>query len=310
MSATEDLQLSLFSSDRLARRPYCADDLEYGLRIRSQSHALKHSHIQANSPALKWRLVFDIDRPAAVFAAEDANVATPNWIAENPRTGHVHACYEIETAIVTSTAGRAGPLRFAAAVEHAYMTALKADQGYVGLEPYNLVELSEWVDLPARLSKKAASESPLGRNVSVFDSLRGWAYRNIRKYSALAEWQFACRMQAASFNCFTTALPAGEVDHIAKSVAKWVWGQFDVAASDARFSALQSHRGAIGGASSGKVRSVKTGERSLEVAAMAALGMTQKAIAIALDVSIDTVKRAVKQSKHCMNEQVHEAIIR
>jgi hypothetical protein len=239
MSATEDLQLSLFSSDRLARRPYCSDDLAYGLRIRPQNQALRHSHIQANSPALKWRLVFDIDRPAAVFAAEDCGVATPNWIAENPKNGHVHACYEIETAIVTSTAGRAGPLRFAAAVEHAYMTALGADVGYVGLvcknplhpawrtqiqrvEPYGLVELCEWVELPARLSKKAASESPLGRNVSVFDSLRAWAYKNVRKYAALAEWQFACRMQAAAFNCFATALPVGEVEHIAKSVARWV----------------------------------------------------------------------------------------
>lgn len=323
MSVTDTkspLQGQLFRADRLSHRPYCTNDLAYGLHIRGQEHALKHSHIQANSPALKWRLVFDIDRPAAVFAAEDSGVATPNWIAENPRNGHVHACYEIETAIVTSAAGRSEPLRFAAAIEHAYMVALGADRGYAGLIcknpthpswrtqvqrawPYDLAEMAEWVDLSQKRSKKEAAESPLGRNVSVFDSLRGWAYKNVRKYGALAEWQFACRMQAAAFNCFTTALPANEVDHIAKSVAKWVWLNFDTAASDKKFKELQAHRGAIGGMVSGKTRAAKADERALEALAMAGHGMTQAAIGLAMNVSQKTISNWLRSVSN-------EAIIR
>jgi hypothetical protein len=297
-------QLSLFGAERLARRPYCTDDPASGVRIRGIEHALKHSHIQANSPALRWRLVFDVDRPAAVFAAEDAGLAPPNWLAENPKNGHAHIAYEIETPIVTSENGRSDPLRFAAAVELGYMRGLRADVSYAGLicknpthpdwrtqihrvKPYDLSELAEWCELPKRLTKRDAAASPLGRNVTVFDRLRTWAYKNVRRYADGhgQEWLFACRMQAAAFNDFDVALPLNEVEHIARSVAKWVWTRFDIQASDARFSTLQAHRAAL----SGKTRAAKADARAAEALAMAAQGMTQRAIALALGVSQKTV---------------------
>jgi hypothetical protein len=43
------LDLGLFgSADRLPRRPYCSDDLEAGLRIRSLHQALSKPYIQVN----------------------------------------------------------------------------------------------------------------------------------------------------------------------------------------------------------------------------------------------------------------------
>jgi hypothetical protein len=288
----------------MARRPYCTDDLTTGLRIRPLETALKHSHIQSNSPALRWRLVFDIDRPAAVFAAEDGGVATPNWIAENPRNGHAHLGYEIAVPLVTSEAGRADPLRFAAAIEYAYMEKLGADRGYVGLicknplheqwrtsvqrvQAYDLAELAEWVDLPSRIPKKQLAESPLGRNVAVFDRLRHWAYRNIKRYEDSAEWKFACLMQATAFNSsFLVALPDNEVQHIAKSVSKWTWTRFDTDASDARFSKLQAHRGTL----SGRSRAAKADALAIEARTMAQQGMTQRAIAEALSVTPRSVR--------------------
>jgi hypothetical protein len=303
-------QLTLFGADRLAKRPYCTDDPTTGLRIRGQAQALTHSHIQANSPALRWRLVFDIDRPGAVFAAEDGGVATPNWTSESAQNGHAHVGYEVETALVTSEAGRLEPLRFAAAIEHAYMTKLGADISYVGLicknplhpkwrttvhrvQPYDLAELAEWVDLPSRIPKKQLAESPLGRNVAVFDRLRQWAYRNVKRYEDSAEWKFACLMQATAFNSsFLVALPDNEVQHIAKSVAKWTWTRFDTDASDARFSKLQAHRGTL----SGKSRAVKANARAIEAQSMSAQGMTQKAIAAALGVSQPTVSALLNRN--------------
>ena len=303
-------QLSLFSADRLAKRPYCTDDPSTGVRIRALDTALRHSHIQANSPALRWRLVFDIDRPAAVFAADDGNVAPPNWIAENPRNGHAHLGYEIAVPLVTSEAGRADPLRFAAAIEHAYMTQLGADRGYVGLicknplheqwrthvqrvEAYDLAEMAEWVDLPSRISKKQLAESPLGRNVAVFDRLRHWAYRNVKRYNDAAEWKFACHMQAVAFNAtFPIALPENEVQHIARSVSKWTWTRFDTDASDARFSALQAHRGTL----SGKSRAAASKEKRIEALAMREGGMTLGAIAIALNIPLSTIGRWCQSS--------------
>ena len=41
---------------------------------------------------------------------------------------------------------------------------------------------------------------------------------------------------------FTTPMDSREAYHIARSVAKWTWSRFDLEASDARFSKLQSFR--------------------------------------------------------------------
>lgn len=305
----------LFSPPRLARRPYCSDDpaLE-GVYIRGAHQALTRSHVQPNTPALRWRLVFDIDRPAAMFAAEDANVAPPNWWAVNPKNGHAHAGYELEVPIVTSEAGRDAPVRYAAAVEYAYRRALGADMAYSGLicknplhdrwwthlhrvQPYDLAELHEWVDLPTKLTPRQAEETSLGRNVRLFDSLRHWAYRNVKHYVRRAEWALACHAKAAELNVYGTPLDASEVLHIGRSVEKWVWQRFDLEASDKRFSARQAARGsrnsaeaqAAKGRASGKARAAASEENRARARLLRDSGMSYRAIAAELGVSAGSV---------------------
>lgn len=304
-------QLPLFSPARVAHRPYCTNDPSSGVRIRSQAQAFGCSHIQANTPSLRFRMVFDIDRPGAVFAAEDGGVAAPNWIAENPRNGHAHLSYEIAVPIVTSDAGRLEPVRFAAAVEQAYCRALDADKGYVGLicknplhpdwriqtprvEAYDLQEMSEWVTLK-KLTKAEEVETPLGRNVELFHRLRQWAYRNIKKHSNYEQWLFFCQAQATAFNNFTTPLPLNEVSHTAKSVAKWVWRHFDTAASDKRFSELQAFRGRAGGVKSGETRALQSDAHAIKAKELYAQGMTQRAIAATIGVSQKTVSNLLRR---------------
>lgn len=238
-------------------------------------------------------------------------------------------------------AGRQQPVRFAAAVEHAYMLALKADIGYSGTicknplhdrwrtqihrqTPYDLQEMADYVDLPKKITKRQLIESPMGRNVTVFDRLREWAYRNIRHYreGCREEWMRAVELQASAFNDFPTSLPRNEVGHIARSVGKWVWRNFNpsaIAESDAKFSALQAHRGAIGGRQSAETRREQAEARMLQAIAMEARGMTQKAIAIALGVTDRTVRnlldkaqiRAIESRLSCNKaESGNEAIIR
>jgi hypothetical protein len=257
-------QLDLFGGQRLARRPYCTDDPTTGLRIRPLETALQHSHIQPNHPTWLWRLIFDVDRPAGAWSWDEAGLPPPNWTATNPRNGHAHVGYEILVPIVRSDAARREPIRLAAAVEIAYTRAMGADIDYSGLvcknpihpkwlverlcaAAYDLGTLAEYVDLPQRLTKRELATSPVGRNCSIFDSLRQWAYKSVRGYEHLAEWEWACKSRAHALNAFAAPLDPREVEQIAKSVAKWVWRRFDVAASDARFSALQAHRGRMGG---------------------------------------------------------------
>lgn len=308
-----------FTPERLARRPYCTDDPATGLRIRPQATALRHSHIQANTPALRYRLVFDIDRPGALFAAEDANVAAPNWFTINPANKHGHAGYELEVAIVTSEAGRAAPVRYAAAVEYAYRRALGADVAYSGLicknplhdrwwthlhrtEPYDLAELADWVDLPTKLTPRQAEETHLGRNLRLFDSLRHWGYRNVRRFGRRAEWALACLSKAGELNTFDVPLHASEVLHVGRSVEKWIWTRFDLAASDQRFSARQAARGtrnsaqaqADKGKASGKARAAASEDQRVSARLMRGQGMTQAAIAAELGVSQQSVSGWLK----------------
>lgn len=304
-----------FVAGRLARRPYCTDDPATGLRIRGCEQALRHSHIQPNTPALRFRLVFDIDKPGAFFAAEDANVAAPNWIAENTVNGHAHFGYELEVPIVTSEAGRDAPVRYAAAVEYAYRRALGADTAYSGLicknpthdrwwnhvqriAPYDLGELAEWVDLPTKLTPRQAEETCLGRNVRLFDGLRHWAYRNVKHYERRAEWALACHAKAGELNTFETPLHVSEVLHIGRSVEKWVWTRFDRAASDKRFRERQAARGqrnsveaqAEKGRASGKARAAASEDKRSSAVLMRSRGMTQAAIAAELGVTDRTVR--------------------
>jgi hypothetical protein len=90
----------------------------------------------------------------------------------------------------------------------------------------------------------------LGRNVTMFEKGRHWAYKAIRDYmhhNSSYEWERAVRAQIEAINeGFEQPLPYVEVKATAKSIAKWVWQRF----SYGDFSELQAVRGAKGGTKS------------------------------------------------------------
>ena len=244
---------------RLPRRPYCTDNLARGLVIRSPAAAATMSHLQLNPAALRHWLLFDLDAPLAALAWERANLPPPNWIAVNPENSPAHCGYLLEVPVVTSPAGHDKPLRYAAAIENAYRLKLQADPGYVGLicknplherwrtwflhdHAYTLDELTEWVSLakPARATDENVG---LGRNVTLFDSLRSWAYRMVLIYkSANATpdiWYRALLHEAEGMNSrFPAPLAYPEVRCLVKSVAKWTWRVF----TEHAFSKIQRAR--------------------------------------------------------------------
>lgn len=297
--------LAQFGPHRLAHRPYCSNDLHrHGVYRLSPEKALTHTHIQANSKALRWRIVFDIDRPGALFAAEDANVAPPNWIAVNPRNGHAHAGYELEKPVVMSAAGAGHPQRYAAAVHHAYAVALGADTAYSGLicknplherwdthihnpTPYDLGELSEWVDLPQWVPSRDSHDIEGGRNVALFERLRKWAYRAVKNVSTFEAWGMSCQLQAHALNDSAIPLPANEVEDTARSVAQWTWDKFGTIESAQRFAKRQSERGKA----SGKARLAASEDKRSSARLMAASGKSTREIAEELGVGKSTIAR-------------------
>lgn len=288
--------------------PYCADDLADGVRIRPLKTAKNCRYLQINPPTQQHYLVFDVDRQGAAFAWEDCNVAPPNYAAINPKNGHAHLVYKLSEPVATSEHGRLAPLRYLAAVERGYRIELGADAGYSGLitrnpyktptlclhkHEYDLFELSDWLkrDL-GEYAEKETAVAGLGRNVTLFDTVRVWAYRSVRFYRVVARsrlfdvWRNEVEDYALGINAqFMTPLSYSEVKATAKSISKYCWAH-DYRAEQ-EFLCRQVERGRLGGIAKGKANIEKRG-KAIE---MSGLGMSVREIALQLQVGKSTISR-------------------
>lgn len=312
LATAEERQLSFFE-DRLPHRPYCTDDLQYGVRIRPLKTALKLPYLQINPPHLRMWMLFDVDREGAALAWENANLPAPAWAAVNRENGHAHLAYGLSAPVLVAENARREPIRFLQGIEGAYREALQADRGYSGLITKNpqhplwrvlygpqklweLGELAEYGHVEKYIPRhaKQPEEIGLGRNCITFEFLRQWAYRNIRAAKARGNfvmWQADCNNRGLIRNAdFAYPLGGREVWHIAKSVALWTWRKFDLEASDRRFQELQAYR-------SGAAHRARWGDNESKRATarlMAASGHSSRQIASRLDVNQSTVSRWLK----------------
>ena len=239
-------QLDLFK-DSLPYKPYCSDELSWGLTIRPAMQAIEKRYIQHNQPTKKLWFVHDVDRPTASIDWQDFNIAGPNITAMNPDNGHAHLFYSLDVPVVTGSYGRMKPLRYAGAVEYTYAKILDADMGYSGLisknphhphwdvkiwndRSYDLYELADYVNLESFKDKrKRLPDYGLGRNVNLFDKTRQWAYKTVRTNDwNYIEWSEAVFNKADIYNSdFRKPLPLSEVNSTAKSISKWTWRNMD-----------------------------------------------------------------------------------
>lgn len=182
----------------LPDKPYATNDFERGLRIMERRHAVKRAYIQLHGVQRRY-LPFDIDRPGAAFAWEDAGLPAPTLTIVDPENGHAHLLYELETPVVfldRNGRGRArkGPMDYYRAVLMAYGNRLGADPAYRGVtvknplhnrwelihfdRPRDLAELAESVDLRSSRSfeRSIPSVEDMGvvpdgfRNETIFNS--------------------------------------------------------------------------------------------------------------------------------------------
>ncbi|MBW8067184.1 MAG: plasmid replicase [Ferrovum sp.] len=315
----EQLLLDLFGhKDRLPHRPYCTDDLSVGLRIRSIQQALTKPYIQINPPHSRVWAIFDVDRPSGGLAWEDANLPSPNFSTVNRENGHAHLVWGLSAPVLMEGHGvHEKPVRYLAGIEGLMREKLQADPGYAGLitknpvHPlwktykgppgfYDLGYLAEWLpDLEKFVPKRGkVLEYGLGRNCTLFDFLRTYAYRAIRGFwdKGSERWLETLNYRALELNAeFRIPLHASELKHIVRSVHKYTWSKF----TPERYSAWQAKQGAKGGSkarnqaeagkASGEARLRASADNRATARLMRARGMTQQAIANELGVSQQTV---------------------
>lgn len=126
---------------------------------------------------------------------------------------------------------------------------------------YSLGDLDSWLDLSGFSDKrKKLPDYGLGRNHTLFNRLRFWAYRAIRQgWPDYDQWLRAVTDRAQGYNDFDNPLPQSEVRATAKSVARYTHRTF----SPEAFSAWQATQGAKGGKKS-KRPPVSDSERTLK----------------------------------------------
>lgn len=298
-------QSDLFNS--LPKRPYCMDEKQSYMLIRSKTIAVKKPYIQINSPLTTIYFVFDDDKNDAALSWLDSNLPAPYWTTQNPENGHCHHCYKLEIPLHMSEFSSIKAIKYAQAVYYAYALKLGADLSYSQLitknplhpqwrttfwtnRAYSLDYLADFVDLPKKLPKKLEVVG-LGRNVTMFEKGRHWAYTAIRDYlhhNSSHEWERAVKAQLGVINAtFEQPLPYSEVKATAKSIAMWVWQHF----SYGDFREIQAKRGAKGASKGGAVRSAQYAELRIQAKKLHEQGLNNTQIAKQLNVARMTVIR-------------------
>lgn len=296
----------------LPKKPYCTDNLEYGLQIRTVMEAIKKRYIQPNKPTDIGVLVYDVDRSTSHYDWDDRHCPAPNFVVMNKENGHSHLYYILLVPVHQQATAKKNPIRYVAAIDIALTHKLGADINYAKLiaknpmneywvvytfceYPYELGELAEYLDLTKLKDGRRRLEGiGLGRNCDLFDWTRRWAYREIRKPvenylfdTMYRERDFIerCITYACHHNTFKVPLPTRECETIGKSVGRWVYRNM----SPAGFIEWCARRGK----KSGVVRAKMADDRKIQAIKLLESNpnLTKADIAQALGCSLKTVQR-------------------
>jgi hypothetical protein len=258
----------------LPRRPLATDDPTTGLTRTSRTQALDRRLIETNPAALTSLLAVDVDHPDALIRALwDRADWLPTVVTENPTSGHAHAIWALTAPVATTEYAHRRPLALAAAVTEGLRRSVDGDPAFGGLitknplngnwsthwvtsHTYGLNELAGHLDdadlMPPTSWRRARRRNPigLGRNCTIFETARTWAYREARHH-----WGDPDGLHRAITSTirdlnqnFSEPLPSSETRAIATSIHKWITTKSRIwkdgpATYEATFITIQSARG-------------------------------------------------------------------
>ena len=258
----------------LPRRPLATDDPTTGLTRTSRTLALDRRLIETNPAALTSLLAVDVDHPDALIRALwDRADWLPTVVTENPGNGHAHAIWALTAPVATTEYAHRRPLALAAAVTEGLRRSVDGDPAFGGLitknplngnwsthwvtsHTYGLNELAGHLDdanlMPPTSWRRARRRNPigLGRNCTIFETARTWAYREARHHWGDPDGLHrAITSTVRDLNQnFSDPLPSSETRAIATSIHKWITTKSRIwkdgpATYEATFITIQSARG-------------------------------------------------------------------
>lgn len=237
--------LEIYKS-KLPKKPYHTNSYSFGKKVGPISSAIKSIYLQPNSLTHKYFMIFDLDSEMSVLDWSDKGLPAPHLIVRNLDNGRSHLTYILNTSVKTDVRGLLNPIKYCSDVEHGLAVRIGADMNYNGLltknpfntstfkvfsfqdEPYDLDYLNEFVDKDlvrqqreAKKKKNVEDGFASGRNCTLFETLRLWAYSNWHKFHQ-AELHAEILDQAKMFNTFECPLGMNEVRTIVDSVYRFI----------------------------------------------------------------------------------------
>lgn len=270
--------------------PLASDELWRGIYRTPRMQAMRRRYVEANPQAWSNLLVVDVDHPDAALRALSTigSHPMPNAIVENPRNGHAHAVWALHEPVTRTEYAHRKPLAYAAAVTEGLRRAVGGDKGYSGLMTKNPMhvdwspvwlqdttydldtlrhDLGQHMPPPGWTRTRRKNPVGLGRNCSIFETARTWAYREVRHHFGDSPGLLrAIGSRVHELNSeFTEPLGASEARAIGNSIHRWITTQSRMwrdgpAVYEATFIAIQSARGRKGGVASGMARRKRSAE--------------------------------------------------
>lgn len=308
--------------ESLPEKVRCTDSFENGTKHRKKDKALSFPYIEHNQLYKKY-IAIDVDKPESAFLWEKHGLPPPTFIVVNPKNSHCHYLWQLRTPVIYTEGGRRKPQQFYENVDCSLTRSLPgADPAYVGKfiknplssfwktirhnVEYDLEDFKDYhIDTTPIRKRQNLVWDALGRNNTLFNNLRFWAYAKVKFYlnnrvgfvTAVEAEAFEINSQFIS-QCDKGSLLYKEVLSTATSVSNYTWrnryGEFR------RKGIMQlpedmplQQKQVLSAGRTNQVRTETVKERILRAATeLKAQGtpITQKSISIRADVSIRSVK--------------------
>lgn len=167
-----------------------AEFKDEGTKFRKREKALGYRYVELNQLYKKF-IALDIDTPGSAYLWDEHGLPPPTIVVVNPENAHCHYLYELNTPVYYTEEARRAPQKFYEATDIALTRLLGADAAFTGhlvknpLHPswrticnhrsYDLEDFQEYgVDLTPHRRKEVLRDSGIGRNTTLFDTLRHW----------------------------------------------------------------------------------------------------------------------------------------
>jgi len=219
--------------ERLPARPYCADDF-HNVVIRGKTQARKMRYFQANHPGLHL-LAVDIDRPFDPADLDHANIPWPSIVTHTPHGWH--GLWMLKKPIPDRSV-RA--MRWASDIQRGIRRRLGGDPGFSGFlirnpvrhdhvdtgRLFSLQELDRFLDPVDKMREQEVEVGDgFGRNCTMFNEVRLWAYRHVGDFADFESWHSAVLERCIAAWVAVGGHAERDPYHTAKSIAKWVWAR-------------------------------------------------------------------------------------